>query len=400
MTVNRLYTCDNLFLLNGMDSKSVDLIYLDPPFNSKRTYSAPIGSKAAGTSFKDMWTWDDVNLSYLERLYSKHPNIVDFINALDILHSKPMQAYVTYMTQRLFEMRRVLKQTGSIYIHIDPTASHYLKIIMDGIFGSENYRNEIVWHYQTGGASKRHYSKKHDIILFYSNSKDYQFNPNAIRTPRTQEVLRRMATGNKSATRAETDTKLPMDVWSDINALNAMASERTGYPTQKPIELLERIVKSVTNKGDIVFDPFCGCATSMVAAQRLQRKWIGCDIETMAADILIDRLKNDAGLFTDFVHTTQPPARTDVENTEPILSIKERLYQEQDGECNACFVEFPQRNLEVDHIIPKSKGGGNYYENYQLLCGSCNRVKGDRPMEYLMSKVAKIRDARAVVSYG
>ena len=127
MTVNSLYTCDNLFLLNGMNSESVDLIYLDPPFNSKRTYSAPVGSKSAGASFKDMWGWNDVNIAYLERLYETHPEISDYIGLIGQMHSKPMMAYVAYMTQRLFEMKRILKPTGNIYLHVDPTASHYLK---------------------------------------------------------------------------------------------------------------------------------------------------------------------------------------------------------------------------------------------------------------------------------
>ena len=154
---NTLFTNDNLFILNGLNSEIADLIYLDPPFNSKRTYSAPIGSKSAGASFKDMWTWQDVNEAYLDKLIEKYPALVDFINSIEATHSKAMKAYITYITQRMIELHRVLKKTGSIYLHCDPTASHYLKQMMDCIFGRDNFRNEIVWCYVLRmGRTQRH----------------------------------------------------------------------------------------------------------------------------------------------------------------------------------------------------------------------------------------------------
>ncbi len=413
MTLNSLYSCDNLFLLNGMNSESVDLIYLDPPFNSKRTYSAPVGSKSAGASFKDMWVWDDVNIAYLERLYSENPEISDYIGLIGQMHSKPMMAYVAYMTQRLFEMHRILKSTGSIYLHVDPTASHYLKNIMDGIFGKNNFRNEIVWCYSIGGKSQQDFGKKHDIILRYSKTQNYYFDKEGASVPRKPNSHMKIGIDDKGLEYQEKkdkksgkvyryylhEGKIADDYWIDIETLNREAKERTGYPTQKPLALLHRIIKASSNKGDVVFDPFCGCATACVASQQLNRKWIGCDIEEKAADILVERLSDDAGMFSDFIHTTTPPQRTDVEKTQPTPPIKERLYQEQNGACHGCFNEFDQRNLEIDHVIPKSKGGGDYYENYQLLCGACNRVKGNRPMEYLLAKVAKIRNAKQTVSY-
>ncbi len=405
MTKNRLYSCDNLFLLNGMNSESVDLIYLDPPFNSKRTYAAAVGSKSAGASFKDMWNWDDVNIAYLERLYQTHPDIADFIDNIYRLHSKAMASYITYMTQRLFEMRRILKPTGSIYVHIDPTASHYLKIIMDGIFGKSNFRNEIVWSYKTGGSSKKTFSKKHDIILFYSKTQNYNFD--ALQEKAYTKSKSRQAGivnyGAGTATFFEDDDGVynmvnMRDVW-DISYVNSQSKERTGYPTQKPLALLHRIIKASSNEGDVVFDPFCGCATACVASQQLNRKWIGCDIEEKAADILVERLSDDAGLFKDFVHTATPPQRTDVERSEPTLPIKQRLYSEQDGHCNGCLTEYQIKDFEIDHVIPKSKGGGDYYENYQLLCGHCNRTKSNKPMEYLLAKVRKIKETRQEISY-
>jgi len=151
--------------------------------------------------------------------------------------------------------------------------------------------------------------------------------------------------------------------------------------------LLHRIIKASSNPNDIVLDPFCGCATTCVAAQHLNRKWIGIDIEEKAVEILVDRLTDDAGIFKDFIATDQIPQRTDQEEKEPTKTIKEQLYKEQHGKCNACGHDFNIWNLEIDHIIPKSKGGGDYYENYQLLCGSCNKIKGDRPMEYLRMQI-------------
>jgi site-specific DNA-methyltransferase (adenine-specific) len=181
--------------------------------------------------------------------------------------------------------------------------------------------------------------------------------------------------------------KIAEDYWLGIEALNREDKERTGYPTQKPLALLQRIIKASSNEGDIVFDPFCGCATTCVAAQQLSRKWIGIDIEKQAVGILIERLSDDAGMFKDFINTTFIPQRTDIELVLPSASVKERLYKKQNGLCNACGTKFDIRHLEIDHIIPKAKGGGDYYENYQLLCGSCNKIKGDRPMEYLRLKI-------------
>jgi len=352
-------------------------------------YSAPIGSKAAGSSFKDMWTWQDVNEAYLEALIDRYPALVRFIQSIQDTHSQAMMAYVTYMTQRLIEMHRVLKDTGSLYLHVDPTASHYLKIVLDRIFGKENFRNEIVWRYETGGIPKRDFSRKHDIILRYSKTDKYVFFSKEIKEPRSDEVLRRIATGSKHATRSKDTIRHPSDVFL-IPAINAMSKERTGYPTQKPLALLQRIIKASSNAGDVVFDPFCGCATTCVAAQQLGRKWIGIDISTKASGILIGRLSDDARLFKDFVHLNEKaplPKRTDIKEEPESTSIKEKLFEQQEGLCSGCKKEFDIYNFEIDHIIPRSKGGGDYYENYQLLCGNCNRIKGDRPMEYLRIKI-------------
>ena len=398
---NTLYTKDNLFILNGMNSNLVDLIYLDPPFNSKRFYSAPIGTKAAGTSFKDIWTWQDVNEAYLDALADEYPALTKFIATTGEVHSKAMMAYLTYMAQRIIEMHRVLKDTGSLYLHCDPTASHYLKIILDEIFGKNNFRNEIIWCYSIGGKSKRTFGKKHDTIYFYSKGNNYTFNADGatiarklnshmkvVKDEHGREYQEKIDKKTKKSYRYYIDEgKIAEDYWIGIEALNREAKERTGYPTQKPLALLQRIIKASSNEGDIVFDPFCGCATTCVAAQQLNRKWIGIDIEKQAVGILIERLSDVAGLFRDFVNTAIVPQRTDIQVELPSSSVKERLYKEQNGLCNACGTKFDIRHLEIDHIIPKAKGGGDYYENYQLLCSSCNKIKGDRPMEYLRLKI-------------
>ena len=407
ITKNTLYTADNLFVLNGLNSESVDLIYLDPPFNSKRIYSAPIGSKAAGASFKDMWSWRDVNEGYLERLIDSYPYLVQYIQSIGVIHSKAMMAYVTFMSQRIIEMHRVLKPTGSFYLHCDPTASHYLKIVLDRVFGKGNFRNEIVWCYKTGGVSKRWFGRKHDDIYFYVKGHNYKFNQQKEKSYLTSGMAsftEGSPTAKKYGLNRDNGGAYRMttmrDVWP-IFPIYRNSKERTGYPTQKPLKLLERIIKASSNVGDIVLDPFCGCATTCVASQRLGRRWIGIDIEKNAANQVMERLSSDGGLFKDFIHLTKPPVRTDVETQEPDKKIKQNLYIKQESKCAGCFTEMELRHFHIDHIIPRAKGGGNYVENYQLLCGHCNSVKGDRPMEFLRFKISEREKLlRRQVSFG
>jgi site-specific DNA-methyltransferase (adenine-specific) len=396
---NTLYTNDNLFILNGMNSNFVDLIYLDPPFNSKRFYSAPIGSRAAGSSFRDMWTWEDVNEAYLGTLAKNYPALTEYIASIGVIHSKAMKAYLTYMAQRIIEMHRVLKDTGSLYLHCDPTASHYLKVVLDEIFGKDNFRNEIAWCYRGAGYPKNDFGRRHDVIFRYSKTQIYTFNLDDVREEYADATKERFAhyIGNKRKGKDfGIQTLNPLgkqpDDWWQIQPIAPSSKERTGYPTQKPLALLHRIIKASSNEGDIVMDPFCGCATTCVAAQQLNRKWIGIGSAEQSADVLVERLSDDAGLFKDFVNTTIVPQRTDIQIVEPTKSIKERLYKEQNCLCNGCKAQFEIKNLEIDHIIPKSKGGGDYYENYQLLCSHCNRRKSNKPMEYLRFQISKEKD--------
>ncbi len=400
-----IWTGDNLPIMRGMNSKSVDLIYLDPPFNSKSNYAAPIGSKAAGAEFKDTWALSDLDIAWLDLIESKHPKLNRVIQASMTDSDK---SYLIYMVVRLLEMHRILKETGSMYLHCDPTMSHYLKLIMDAIFkhGQSGFRNEIVWCYTGPSNVRRHFPRKHDVILFYANERS-PFNRDAVRKPYSAETIERrgrvegqqsiisasVETQNKRSKKAVAELfgqgKVPEDWWVDIPILTNQV-ERTGYPTQKPLALLERIIKASSNENDMVFDPFCGCATTLVAAGRLERQWIGIDISLKAVELVELRIKQDQGrLFENIVPRKDIPQRTDIQVPRQYNSVnnKKYLYGQQGGYCNGCSVHFEMRNLEVDHIIAKSQGGTDHIENLQLLCASCNRVKGNRGQEHLIAKL-------------
>ena len=366
-----MFIRDNIEVLRGMNSESVDLIYLDPPFNKGRQYAAPVGSSAAGAEFKDAWTLDDMKEEWVEEIEEQNPALHHAIIAAGFTQGESTQGYLTYMAIRLLELRRALKSTGSIYLHCDPTASHYLKALMDAIFGDDNFRNEVIWNYGLGGSSQRMYSKKHDVLLFYTKTGDYYF-----KKPLVPATSNRMRGQLKGAT----------DVWA-IPSINNMAKERTGYPTQKPLALLERIVGASSNPNDLVFDPFCGCATACVAAEKLGREWIGIDIAPKAYELVVDRLAREVRVGSsehptltgwNVIRRTDVPVRTDVGQRLRSRNIKATLYGQQAGYCNGCEEHFRIQNLEIDHIVPVSKGGQDMDANLQLLCGSCNRIKGKR----------------------
>ena len=363
MDTNVLYYGDNLEILRKyIPDSSIDLIYLDPPFNSKATYNVlykePSGksSQAQIEAFEDTWQWNLESERVLQEIAASAiatAETKEFISVLPnfVGQKTPMRAYLTMMAIRLIELRRVLKDTGSIYLHCDPTASHYLKMLLDTIFGVANFRNEIVWR-RTNAKSLAftRFASNHDVLLRYSKSdkwtwnaqhtehdpeyvgKFYRYtdpetgrtyrladltNPNKDRPNLTYEFLgvtrvwrwtkERMEKAYKDGLIVqskpgsvpalkryldEQDGNPVDDMWDDILPIQAQASERLGYPTQKPLALLERIIQVSSNEGDIVLDPFCGCGTAVVAAQRLNRKWIGIDITHLAIGLMKWRLKN------------------------------------------------------------------------------------------------------------
>ena len=436
-----IFTGDNLPIMRGMNSESVDLIYLDPPFNSNTDYAAPIGSEAAGAEFKDTWTLNDVDAAWLDLIEAKHPALNRVIHAAMTDSDK---SYLIYMAVRLLEMHRILKPTGSIYLHCDPTMSHYLKLVMDAVFGKANFRNEIVWKRTTAHNDSAVYGGIHDTILYYSKGDSLTLNVQY--QPYSDEYLKRykhtdengkrfldrdltagslsgggyqyewkgitkiwrcpfttMQEYHKSGKLYYTRNGTPrlkqflddmpgvpvQDVWIDIPPINSQAKERVGYPTQKPLALLDRIIQASSHEADIVLDPFCGCATTLVAADRLQRDWIGVDISAKAAELVVERIRTDQGMFEEIVARTDIPKRTDIGDIPRYNSPenKTQLYGEQGGECAGCKEHFRKQHLEIDHIIAKSVGGTDHIENLQLLCGHCNRIKGDRGQEYLLSRL-------------
>ena len=400
-----LFHGDNLKFMRAMNSESVDLIATDPPFNKGRDFHATPDSLAAGAKFQDRWSWErDVHEEWTDQITDDHPKLMEAIESARYAHSDGMGAYMCFMAVRLLAMRRVLKPTGSIYLHCDPTASHYLKAVMDAIFGWRNFRNEIMWCYKGGGKGKTDFAKKHDIILRYTKSKIYIFNADAVRVPyegegkgRTDESRwgSRRVGDSGIAYKPNPFGKVPEDWWP-LAQLNSNAPERVGYPTQKPLTLYERIIKASSNEGDIVLDPFAGCATTLVAAERLGRQWVGIDIWEGAHKLVVQRLQATAGLFGEVTFTDALPERTDDgEIASPFLRVKERV-KEPEGphwtradmydflltqhgtKCQGCDRAFDDsRYLELDHNTPRSDGGLNHVSNRILLCGPCNRLKSN-----------------------
>ena len=362
--MNKLYYGDNLDILRGLADESVDLVYLDPPFNSNRSYNV-IFAKHAGMdaaaqieAFDDTWHWTPVTDQQYQRYAlagELPPRVADALTAFrTLLGENDAMAYLVNMAPRLVELRRVLKPTGSLYLHCDPTMSHYLKVMLDAIFEPEQFQDEIIWQRAGAKNDSVRYGRCHDVILFYTAGKKFTWNPQY--TPFGQgsidknythleaETGRRYRRGDLTAAKPGGDvdfewhgvrpykgrhwayskehleqmyaegriefrsTGMPVykryldeqpgclsqDVWTDIR-LTSADKERLGYPTQKPLALLERIISSSSNEGDVVLDPFCGCGTTIDAAQRLGRQWIGIDITFIAVDLIEKRLRHAYG---------------------------------------------------------------------------------------------------------
>ncbi len=386
--MNELYYGDNLDVLPHIADQSVDLVYLDPPFNSNRSYNVIFGRNArAGDgaaaqiqAFDDTWHWTPTtDLQFQEYIAGGLPlAVADSLTAFHtLLGENDAMAYLVNMAPRMVELRRVLKPTGSVYLHCDPTMSHYLKVLLDAVFGAEMFKNEVIWKRTGAHNSAKRWGPLHDVILFYTKSNKYTWNRTFQAYDESYTEGKFVASDERGQYQAvsltgpglrngdsgqewrgvnpsekgrhwqppsmmydyyeeltgESLADLPMqerldkadhqgliywppkkdgqprfkqylhispglaiqDIISDIPAVNAVAIERLGYPTQKPVSLLERIIKASSKEGDVVLDPFCGCGTTIDAAQRLRRRWIGIDVTYIAVDLIEKRLRHTFG---------------------------------------------------------------------------------------------------------
>jgi len=455
-----LFTRDNLEILRGFDDEIFDMIYLDPPFNSNRTYNVIYkdreNKRKQVEAFKDTWTMNDITAAEFGELAHSDPLIHALIRSLAGISGDAHQAYLTMMAVRLVEMRRVLKPTGSIYLHCDPTMSHSLKLVMDAVFGLQNYRNTIVWErsYQHNLAKKR-LDTVSDTLLFYSKSADFKFNAQYDKVSET-DMLKKFPYLEKETNRRYTHDKLEQtsnmkpgdkvriiqgrkvvtelgwrwsqakfdkrikenpnliywtnagrprykryaeeyegrmlnNIWTDIKGLGSNSKERVHFGTQKPLALLERIIKMSSDVGDWVLDPFCGCATTCVAAQRLNREWVGIDIAPIAVDLVKERLKKVIPLETQNViaRVDVPKRKGEIIRT-PKEKLKHRLFGIQQGMCLLCLRQFDFVDMQMDHEVPRAQGGQDDDRNMQLLCAACN-LQGKGKLTMAEARV-KIRD--------
>ncbi len=518
-----IYIGDNLPRLKGIDSESVDLIYLDPPFNSRGEYQWPIGQDEFGWQddqeapsddldddalshmlehggpdhFKDAFTLDDLDERTLDQLLADGEPAGYVIAAAGQAVGAGTQSYLTYMWERLAEMHRILKPTGSLYLHCDDTEGAWLKALMDAVFGRENFRNEITWQRTGAHSDPDRFGRVADTLLYYTKSSQARFWRFAVAVPQDDDYLAakyrrddndgrgkyqdisltgpgvtRGQSGRPwrgydptsigrcwSAPRARgrneygdwiaanviegydemtevhqrldalaahgmihwtrngkprlkrylaavTD-QVPGVIWTDISPINSQADEDTGWDTQKPLDLLERIVAASSREGDLVLDPFCGCATACVAAERLGRRWAGMDRSPRAGILVRKRLREqDEGVAiwaSDVVVTRAVPERTDIsEPSLPKAELKRILFERQrvsDGDklaaCAAaklgCPHILPIELLELDRLRPGVAGGEYTLANTQLLCARCNRAKGKRDMAYLAERLAALQ---------
>ena len=315
--MRKLYRGDCLNILRDyIQPESVNLIYLDPPFNSNAKYNLPFAGKDKGyapvEAFVDTWTWtadDDARLAEFKQMREPHPTLAMIVEVAQRIEqmdrggggkrkrANSLASYLLNMAERLLAMKRTMKPTASIYLHCDWYASHYLKAVMDAIFQKDNFRNEIVWCYTGPGNTRRWFPKKHDAILWYSKGKAWIFNADAVRTPYKSglhnegTVFSKVDGDPDEVRRQEAKGKIIEDWWSDIGSGGHIPKpELLGYPTQKPLALLERIIKASSSEGDLVLDPFCGCGTTVHAAEQLNRQWIGIDISRFSTELMRQRI--------------------------------------------------------------------------------------------------------------
>ena len=431
--IKRLYIGDNLPIMLGMESDSVDLIYTDPPFNTGTFRKG----KTEKHSFIDTWSEYQVDFAYAYSLKMHHPKLWEMIALAEDMHSPAMRHYLEFMAPRIVQMHRVLKPTGSLYLHCDTNANYYLRILIDCVFGKSNFRNEIVWHHPKIGVGKNKFTSNTDTIFFYSKTENYRFV--AQRDDRPNELYTRWKSKLKEGVLYYAQAKLINDspakskirvregelgrklrdddivvdfndsenhkvvdnVWK-ISFVKGNSKESTGYNSQKPLTLVDRVIRASSNEGDLVMDPFCGCATTCVSAAGLNRQWVGIDQNEDAIHIFRDRLTGD--LLTHAFETNMP---VDAKLQQPIelpkrkvagykklsrakakIILLQRDYKAKRAPyCRGCLANKDEGDLNVDHILASANGGLDELENYQLLCTPCNSMKGDQDMEFLYRRL-------------
>ena len=447
-----LYHGDNLGFLRGMNSETIDLIATDPPFNTGRNRSGSAGSYAdnwkwlqEGQPKPDRWQWETVvHEDWLREIRDANGVLYEVIRTTRKTHSAGAAAFLCFLGVRLLEMRRILKPTGSIYLHCDHTANAYIRMAMDAVFGRRNFRNEIVWCYTGPSNTARWFPRKHDTILFYAKSQSAKLNRDAVRIQyKRLNTQHRQEGGGGIGGSLTPDTvaayrdkgKVPEDYWledrDNMSPVGRRAGERTGSPDQKPLALYERIIKASSSPGDWALDPFCGCATTLVAAENLGRKWVGIDRRADAEAHIINRLLDAGngkfipiskdGAILDYARLDEarrlighlgitfaaiPPERTDdgiAAPRRPAVSgrparrrnslnrnpfnydrMKAALIELFGGQCWGCaFVaqdidgHKAEQFLELGRIEPDAAGGSPELHNRALLCTPCNRAKSD-----------------------
>ena len=455
-----LFIVDNYHLLKSLDTASIDLICTDPPFAKNETFIGgltppltgdekqreidklmewgisnaadadqnnvtwPTG--AATAKFRDIWSWEtDVHEQWMNEIKDSRLKVLNVIETTRYTHGEGTAAYLAYMAVRLIECHRILKPNGSLYLHCDHTANSYLRLLLDAIFGTYNFRNDIIWSYRTGGVSKRYWPRKHDTLLFYVKSDKYKHNAVQERIYYDKPFF---TTKIDDDGRHYSDVYI-RDVWDDIKPLINVSNERTGYPTQKPVALAERVIGASSKPGDLVFDPFAGCAYVPVAAENMEREWVACDISPRAMTVLRRQFKK-FGYAVDgeapegvLAHGGTSLARADVtilgphelperttleEDVEAVKPLPPRTYKIpasiftreemleyllglsgwrawccgfanwKIGSFGRPVIEHTTKNFELDHIDPQSKRGRHEIDNRAPLCPYHNNMKSNR----------------------
>ena len=476
---NVLYEMDNLDVLRGMNSETVDLIATDPPFNTQRNRSGTAGFYVdkwkwgdAG-KLPDQWAWNEVHPVWLEQIKDDNSALYEVIDAARACHGEDIAAFLCFLSVRLLEMHRVLKPTGSIYLHCDHTASGYIRMAMDAVFGAKNFRNEIVWCYTGPSNTKRWFPRKHDTLFYYTKGDHWTFNREAVLIPYDEKYVERFQKQyNESADKSTIFTgghdtrrnqelaemgKCPEDWWPTFSPVGRSKNERTGSPDQKPLALYERIIRASSNPGDLVLDPFAGCATTIIAARKHGRRWVGIDRRKDARFHVVMRMMDIKAADAEKLHKERPdlsrwlngrlkrydahyqtraPERTD--GGSPAAPLLPPVFLPIKGEtppwqrlthgqmqgilnriqaapndvglvvCAGCGRALEREFMELDHVIPKRDHGENYITNRVMLCRPCNRrklhnltlsgLRGENKKNGWMKDEAKAASVAATVS--